>query len=186
MLRNGSLLQIKDLFTWFYTLEGIVKAVDGISVDLCEGESLGLVGESGCGKSMTALSIMRLVPSPPGRIVMGEISLEGEDVTKLSEAAMRTIRGKSISMIFQEPMTSLNPVLTIGFQIAEAILTHQKLDFRIQGGGDVIGGAPMHVDDRAPGLVGRSIEPAVNLHPVDGFPDEIFGGAELFGFNGGH
>ena len=130
MIEDKRLLHIKDLFTWFYTLEGIVKAVDGVSIDLDEGESLGLVGESGCGKTMTALSIMRLVASPPGRIVQGEITLEGEDLTKLSEAAMRTIRGKSISMIFQEPMTSLNPVLTIGFQISEAILTHQKLEKR--------------------------------------------------------
>lgn len=126
MNRDGILLQVKDLCTWFYTLEGIVKAVDGVSFDLKQGESLGLVGESGCGKTMTTLSILRLIASPPGKIVRGEIKFEGCDLLRLSEAQMRAIRGKSISMIFQEPMTSLNPVLTIGSQVSEAILTHQK------------------------------------------------------------
>jgi oligopeptide/dipeptide ABC transporter ATP-binding protein len=128
MTENRILLQIKDLCTWFYTLEGIVKAVDGVSFDLEEGETLGLVGESGCGKSMTALSILRLIPRPAGKIIRGEIRFEGEDLVKLPEPSMRDIRGKSISMIFQEPMTSLNPVLTIGSQISEAILTHQNLE----------------------------------------------------------
>ena len=127
MNRDGILLQVKDLRTWFYTLEGIVKAVDGVSFDLKQGESLGLVGESGCGKTMTTLSILRLIASPPGKIVQGEIKFEGCDLLRLSEAQMRAIRGKSISMIFQEPITSLNPVLTIGSQVSEAILTHQAL-----------------------------------------------------------
>lgn len=127
MNKNGILLQVKDLCTYFYTLEGIVKAVDGVSFDLEQGETLGLVGESGCGKSITALSILRLINSPPGKIVRGEIKFEGLDLLRLSETRMRAIRGKAISMIFQEPMTSLNPVLTIGAQISEAILTHQNL-----------------------------------------------------------
>jgi oligopeptide/dipeptide ABC transporter ATP-binding protein len=130
MSKDGLLLQIKDLCTWFYTLEGIVKAVDGVSIGLRQGEILGLVGESGSGKTMTALSILRLISSPPGRIVRGKIEFEGEDLLKLSEARMRAIRGRSISMIFQEPMTSLNPVLTIGAQISEAFLVHQNLKKR--------------------------------------------------------
>jgi len=128
MSENGILLQIKDLHTWFYTLEGVVKAVDGVTFDLKAEETLGLVGESGCGKSMTALSILRLIPRPAGKIVRGEIKFEGVDLGKLPEGSMRKIRGKSISMIFQEPMTSLNPVLTIGAQISEAILTHQNME----------------------------------------------------------
>ncbi len=127
MEKNGILLQMNDLCTWFYTLEGVVKAVDGVSFDLKQGETLGLVGESGSGKTMTALSILRLIPDPPGKIVQGEIKFEGWDLLRLSEARMRDIRGKSISIIFQEPMTSLNPVLTIGSQISEAILTHQTM-----------------------------------------------------------
>jgi oligopeptide/dipeptide ABC transporter ATP-binding protein len=130
MSHNGTLLQIEDLCTWFYTLEGVVRAVDGVSLEVKGGEVLGLVGESGCGKSMTALSILRLFPSPPGKIVRGQISFEGENLLLLSEARMRAIRGKSISMIFQEPMTSLNPVLTIGSQVSETILTHQALGKR--------------------------------------------------------
>ena len=127
MSEKEVLLQIRDLCTWLYTLEGVVKAVDGVSLDLRPGETVGLVGESGCGKSMTALSILRLIPRPAGRIVRGEIRFQGEDLATLPERRMREIRGKSISMIFQEPMTALNPVLTIGTQIAEAILTHQDL-----------------------------------------------------------
>lgn len=130
MNEDGMLLQVKDLRIFFYTLEGIVKAVDGVSFDLKQDEVLGLVGESGCGKSMTALSILRLIPSPPGRIEEGEITFAGHDLVKVSENQMRAIRGKSISMIFQEPMTSLNPVLTIGTQISEAILTHQNMGKR--------------------------------------------------------
>ena len=126
MGQDGILLQVRDLSTWLYTLEGIVKAVDGVSFDLKQGEILGFVGESGCGKSMTALSILRLIP-PSAKIVRGEINFEGFDLVKFSDFRMRDIRGKSISMIFQEPMTSLNPVLTIGYQISEVILTHENL-----------------------------------------------------------
>lgn len=121
-------LDIQNLKTFFFTRKGIVKAVDGVDLSLNEGETLGLVGESGCGKSMTALSIMRLVPEPMGRIVEGTIRFAGKDLVKLSEAEMRKIRGNQISMIFQEPMTSLNPVFKIGDQIAEAIQLHQRVN----------------------------------------------------------
>jgi len=124
------LLSVRDLRTYFYTDEGVVKAVDGLSYDLHEGETLGIVGESGSGKSVHALSILRLIPSPPGKIVSGQILFRGQDLLRLSEEQMRQIRGNRIAMIFQEPMTSLNPVLTVGEQIAEAVMLHQKLDRR--------------------------------------------------------
>lgn len=130
MNEEENLLQVNNLYTWFYTLEGIVKAVDGVSFDLKRGDILGLVGESGCGKSMTVLSILKLFPSPPGKIVNGEVLFNGQDLIQLCERNMRDVRGKLISMIFQEPMTSLNPVLTIGYQIAEAIKTHQNVTKR--------------------------------------------------------
>ncbi|MBI2088935.1 MAG: ABC transporter ATP-binding protein [Deltaproteobacteria bacterium] len=123
----GTLIEVKGLETSFFTPEGEVKAVAGVSFEVEEGETLGLVGESGCGKSVTALSIMRLVPSPPGKIVKGKILYRGQDLLGLSREAMRRIRGNEISMIFQEPMTSLNPVFTIGNQIGEAIRLHQGL-----------------------------------------------------------
>ncbi|HEY8531338.1 MAG TPA: ABC transporter ATP-binding protein [Limnochorda sp.] len=121
------LLSVRNLRVHFVTEEGEVPAVDGISFDLNAGETLGIVGESGSGKSVTSLSIMRLIPSPPGKIVSGEILFDGEDLLKKSPAEMRKIRGNEISMVFQEPMTSLNPVFTIGDQIMEAIILHQKL-----------------------------------------------------------
>jgi peptide/nickel transport system ATP-binding protein len=120
-------LQVEDLQTYFYTRAGLVKAVDGVSLSLKRGETLAIVGESGCGKSVTALSLMRLVADPPGRIVGGSIRLDGVDLVALDEEAMRSIRGNQISMIFQEPMTSLNPVMTIGRQISEALILHQRL-----------------------------------------------------------
>ena len=120
-------LAVKNLSTFFYTRSGIAKAVDDLSFSVMPGETLGLVGESGCGKSMTALSIMRLVPDPPGRIVGGEVLLEGRNLLDLSEDEMRDIRGNKISMIFQEPMTSLNPVFTIGWQVGEALRLHQGM-----------------------------------------------------------
>src|SRR5580658_2132577 len=123
----GTVIEIKGLRTYLFTRSGIVKAVDDVSFSLRRGETLAVVGESGCGKSMTALSIMRLVPNPPGKIVGGTITLEGKDLVQLEESEMRDIRGNEISMIFQEPMTSLNPVLTIGHQIAEALRLHQDL-----------------------------------------------------------
>ncbi|HLY23571.1 MAG TPA: ABC transporter ATP-binding protein [bacterium] len=125
-----ALLSVRNLKTYFYTDEGVVRAVDGLSYDLQRGEVLGVVGESGCGKSVHALSLMRLIPMPPGKIVDGEIRFEGRDLLKLSDEEMRKIRGNRMAMIFQEPMTSLNPVLTIGEQIAEAIILHQRLDKR--------------------------------------------------------
>ena len=118
------LLEVKGLRTHFFTDDGVVRAVDGLDFTLDKGKTLGIVGESGCGKSVSALSIMRLI-SPPGRIVEGEIFFQGGDLTQLPEEAMRKIRGNSISMIFQEPMTSLNPVFTVGDQIMEAIRLHQ-------------------------------------------------------------
>ena len=122
------LLQVKDLKTYFYTDDGIVKAVDGIDFTIRKGETLGMVGESGCGKSVSALSILQLVQNPPGKIINGEIWFKGEDLLKKKTEQMRKIRGNDISMIFQEPMTSLNPVYTIGEQISEAIILHQKLN----------------------------------------------------------
>jgi len=121
------ILDIADLRTWFFTRDGVVRAVDGVSFHVLPGETLAIVGESGCGKSVTALSILRLIPSPPGRIVSGKIRFAGRDLLGLSEAEMRQVRGNEVSMIFQEPMTSLNPVLTIGRQIAETLTLHQGL-----------------------------------------------------------
>jgi oligopeptide/dipeptide ABC transporter ATP-binding protein len=123
----ADLIQVKNLQTSFFTPEGEVRAVDGVSFEIAEGKTLGLVGESGCGKSVTSLSIMRLIPSPPGKIVGGEIFYRGRDLLKLNKEEMRKIRGNEISMIFQEPMTSLNPVFTVGNQIGEAIRLHQGL-----------------------------------------------------------
>lgn len=123
-----SLLQVRDLKTYFYTDAGVVRAVDGVSYDLKEGETLGLVGESGCGKSVSALSILRLIANPPGKIIGGEIFFEGKDLLKISEEEIRSIRGNHIAMIFQEPMTSLNPVLTIGLQIGEALELHRNMN----------------------------------------------------------
>ena len=121
------LLSIRNLRTYFYTYAGVVKALDDVNLEIYRGETCGLVGETGCGKSVTALSIMQLVPNPPGRIVGGQILLEGEDLLKKSEEEMRKIRGAKISMVFQDPMTYINPVLTIGDQISEVILLHQDL-----------------------------------------------------------
>lgn len=120
-----SLLEVRGLKTYFFTDEGTVKAVDGVDLYINKGETLGVVGESGCGKSVTALSVMKLIPQPPGKIVEGKIIWDGVNLLALSPPQMRKIRGKDISMIFQEPMTSLNPVFTVGEQIAEAIRLHE-------------------------------------------------------------
>ena len=120
-------LQARNLKTYFYTEEGTVPAVDGLDFDLHKGETLAIVGESGCGKSVTSLSILRIVPTPPGRILDGEILYKGEDLLKKTEKQMRSIRGNEISMIFQEPLTSLNPVFTIGRQITDILCMHQGM-----------------------------------------------------------
>ena len=121
------ILEVNDLRTYIYTRTSVVKAVDGISFDLRKGETLGIVGESGCGKTMTALSLLQLVPKPAGRIVAGEILLNGEDLVQKSEDEMRHVRGQQISMILQDPQTSLNPVFNIGNQLMESLsLTHKE------------------------------------------------------------
>ncbi len=127
VLADDMVLDVKNLQTVFFTNSGLFRAVDDVSFSVRRGETLAIVGESGCGKSVTALSIMRLVPDPPGRIVGGSVTLEGTDLLGLDEAEMRAVRGNRISMIFQEPMTSLNPVMRIGDQITEAVRLHRKL-----------------------------------------------------------
>ncbi len=120
----ATLLEVRNLKTYFYILEGVVKAVDGITYDLEEGEILGLVGESGCGKSVSALSLLRLIQSPPGKIVDGEVMFEGNDILKMDSRELRRVRGAQISMVFQEPMTSLNPVLSVERQLTESLQLH--------------------------------------------------------------
>ncbi len=127
---NESLLRVKNISTHFRTENGLVRAVNDVSWQVGAGQTLGIVGESGCGKSVSALSVMRLVPSPPGKIVAGEVLFRGQDLLKLSQKQMCKIRGNKIAMIFQEPMTSLNPVFTVGNQIVEAIKLHQNLSTR--------------------------------------------------------
>ncbi|MBL7084996.1 MAG: ABC transporter ATP-binding protein [Candidatus Omnitrophica bacterium] len=122
-----NLLEVKNLHTYFYTDQGVSRAVEGASFDIRKAETLGLVGESGCGKTVTALSIMRLVPKP-GEIVKGEVAFRGENLLALSDQRMRSIRGRDIGMVFQEPMSSLNPLYTIGYQISEALLAHQRVE----------------------------------------------------------
>ena len=123
-----SLLEVNELKTQFFTRDGVVRAVDGVTFEVAAGETLGIVGESGCGKSVTALSLMRLIPVPPGKIVKGSIMFDGADVLKMDDDEVRGIRGNNIAMIFQDPMTSLNPVLTISRQISEALELHLKMD----------------------------------------------------------
>ncbi len=132
----NSLLKIENLKTHFFTRDGVVRAVDGVSFSVYPGETLAVVGESGCGKSVTALSVLRLIASPPGKIVSGTLFFENKNLLALTEAEMRELRGNDISMIFQEPMTSLNPVLTAGRQIAEALRVHRGL-----GGAEALAGA---------------------------------------------
>jgi peptide/nickel transport system ATP-binding protein len=124
---SAPLLEVESLKTHFFTRDGVVRAVDGVSFSIQPGETLALVGESGCGKSVTSLSIMRLIASPPGRVVSGAVRFNGRDLLRLTEPEMRKVRGNEISMIFQEPMTSLNPVLTIGRQIAETLVLHRGM-----------------------------------------------------------
>lgn len=122
-----TILEVKDLKTYYYTEEGVVPAVDGLDFDVKEGETFAIVGESGCGKSVTSMSVLRLIQNPPGKIISGEIRYMGEDLLKKPEKQMRRIRGNDISMIFQEPMTSLNPVFTVGRQIGESLIYHQEM-----------------------------------------------------------
>lgn len=124
---EDKILEVNNLKTYFYTDEGVIPAVDGLDLSLREKETLAIVGESGCGKSVTSLSILRLVAFPPGKIIDGEIKYKGNDILKLTEKEMREVRGNDISMIFQEPMTSLNPVFTVGKQIMESLIYHQKM-----------------------------------------------------------
>jgi oligopeptide transport system ATP-binding protein len=124
----ADLLEVTDLHTQFFTRDGVVRAVDGVTFQVAAGETLGIVGESGCGKSVTALSLMRLIPQPPGKIVKGSIMFDGQDILKMDDDDVRGIRGNNIAMIFQDPMTSLNPVLTISRQISEALELHLKMD----------------------------------------------------------
>ena len=126
MPRGAPLLSLQDLKTYFYAPDGVVKAVDGVSLELAEGETLGIVGESGSGKSATCLSVLGLIP-PPGRIVGGKVIFEGRNLVGLSERELREIRGKRIGMVFQDPMTSLNPFLTIGDQLMETLLVHDRM-----------------------------------------------------------
>ncbi|MFP4481614.1 MAG: ABC transporter ATP-binding protein [Thermovirgaceae bacterium] len=124
MAEKDIILDVRDLSTWFYTEEGIVKALDGVSFSLKKGELLGIVGETGCGKSVTASSIMRLIPQPPGKIAGGQVWFEDRDLVRLKEQEMLKIRGSEIAMIFQDPMSYLNPVLSVGFQVMEAVMAH--------------------------------------------------------------
>ena len=130
MADDTPLLEVRDLACHFHTLDGVVRAVDGVSFAVSRGETLGIVGESGCGKSVTALSVLRLLQKGTGRIVGGSVRFEGRELTTLSDEEIKELRGHRISMIFQEPMTSLNPVLTIGVQIAENVVRHMKLGWR--------------------------------------------------------
>jgi len=127
---EGVLLDVRGIRTYFFTEEGVVKALENVGYKIYESKTLGIVGESGCGKSVSALSVMGIVPDPPGKIIEGEVWFRGEDLRKKSDAEMRTIRGNKIAMIFQDPMTSLNPVLTVGDQIMEAIRLHQEVDLQ--------------------------------------------------------
>jgi len=130
VIKIQPLLHIMNLRTFFYTPRGVVKAVNGVEIQINKGETLGLVGESGCGKSVTALSIMRLIPNPPGKIIDGAILFDGRDLILLKDEEMSSIRGNTISMIFQEPMTSLNPAFRVGNQIAEVLQLHKKISHR--------------------------------------------------------
>ena len=126
-MNTAPLLEVRNLTTQFHTQDGVVKAVNGVSYGVSRGETIALVGESGCGKTVSALSILRLIPEPPGKVISGEILFDGLDLLKLSKEEMRKIRGAKIAMIFQEPLTSLNPILTIGRQITEALEQHQQM-----------------------------------------------------------
>lgn len=159
---DAPLLEVTGLTTYFFTPGAVVKAVDNVAFSVMKGEVLGIVGESGCGKTMTALSLLRLVPSPPGRIVSGKISCLGKDILALPEKEMRHVRGKVISMIFQEPLTSLNPVFTIGYQIREPLQIH-------------LGLGKNEARERAVAMLSRVGIPDPSRR-VDSYPHELSGG----------
>ena len=159
---NHPLLEVDGIKTYFYTVDGVARAVDDVSFDLNRGETLGLVGESGCGKSVTALSIMRLLKAPLGRTIQGEIRFHGQDLLRLSAPRMREIRGGKIAMIFQEPMTSLNPVYTIGDQIAEALMAHRVM-------------APQEALERAVGMLEKVQMPSP-IKRAEEYPHQLSGG----------
>ena len=159
---DGNILSIRGLKTYFYSDDGVARALDGVDIDIPSKSTVGLVGESGCGKSVTALSVLRLIPDPPGKIVNGKILFEDCNLLELSRPAMRKIRGASISMIFQEPMTSLNPVFTIGNQIIEAICLHQNVN---KG----------QARERAIALLGKVKIPAPEQR-IDEYPHQLSGG----------
>ena len=156
------MLQVKGLKTYYYTEEGVVTAVDGLDFEVAQGETFAIVGESGCGKSVTSLSILGLIPNPPGKIIAGEILYNGEDLLKKTEKQMRAIRGNEISMIFQEPMTSLNPVFTVGRQISESFKYHQHLGKK-------------EARDRAIEMLRRVGMPSPDK-VVDDYPHQLSGG----------
>ena len=162
MRATRSLLEIRDLRTYFASERGEVRAVDGVDLSLERGKTLGIVGESGCGKSVTALSVMGLVPRPPGRIAHGEIVFDGEDLLKAPERRMRDLRGDKLSMIFQEPMTSLNPAFPVGDQIAEALLRHRKLSGK-------------EANDQAIDMLRKVRIPSPDLRARD-YPHQLSGG----------
>ena len=155
-------LEVKDLHTYFFNRRGITKAVDGVSFTLREGETLGIVGESGCGKTMTARSLLRIIPRPAARIVSGEVILDGENLVTMSDEEMRQVRGSKIAMIFQDPQTSLNPVFTIGNQVIEALGTHE-------------GGRSRNLFDRAVEAL-RSVRVAAPERRMHDFPHQMSGG----------
>ena len=155
-------LEVKDLHTYFFNRRGITKAVDGVSFTLREGETLGIVGESGCGKTMTARSLLRIIPRPAARIVSGEVILDGENLVTMSDEEMRQVRGSKIAMIFQDPQTSLNPVFTIGNQVIEALGTHE-------------GGRSRNLFDRAVDAL-RSVRVAAPERRMHDFPHQMSGG----------
>jgi oligopeptide/dipeptide ABC transporter ATP-binding protein len=161
-INTETVLTVEDLRTYFTTRWGTVKAVDGISFDLRRGETLGIVGESGCGKSVTMLSLMRLIPIPPGRIISGSIVLDGEDIIPISEQEMAKIRGSKIALIIQDPMTSLNPVFSIGNQVEEAIRIHQDIPKRT-------------VKERALDMLRKVNIPAAEIRAKD-YPHQMSGG----------
>jgi peptide/nickel transport system ATP-binding protein/oligopeptide transport system ATP-binding protein len=162
LLAKSPLLEVRDLSTHFFTEEGVVRAVENVSLQIHPGEILSLVGESGCGKSVTGLSILRLISAPPGRIVNGEVLFDGRNLLHLEEKEMQKVRGNEISMIFQEPMTSLNPVFTIGDQIMEAIQFHQGLD-------------KAEARKRAIEMLGRVQIPSPEER-IDAYPHQLSGG----------